>query len=200
MPVLSGRDLAFGAINGSIFGLMFSFVLRNFEVALNPLLSIIVFSLLAVFGIYIGYLLSKWKTFFFQLAKFSAVGATNFSIDTGIFNLLMYVTQISVGNNIDFFKGIAFLVATINSYFWNKHWSFTKKDSTSSKKEFLLFLSISIIGAVINIGIVHTFVNIIGTPSTGISSKLWANIASVVATFIVLIWNFLGYKFLVFKK
>lgn len=196
---LEMRDLVFGAINGAIFGLMASFVAKNFSYSINPLLPTIAFSLLAVFGVYVGYLLSKWKNFFFQLAKFAAVGAANFSIDFGVYNALMYFTQINVGNGIDIFKGIAFLVAVTNSYFWNKHWSFSKKDSTSSKKEFGLFLFVSVIGAILSIGIVHIFVNVMGNPAT-ISPKLWANLANVGATLVVLAWNFLGYKFIVFKK
>lgn len=198
-PTLEQRDLFYGAINGAVFGLMASFVAKNLGYSLSPLLPVLVFSLLAVFGVFVGYLLSKWKPFFFQLAKFAAVGAANFSIDFGVYNALMYATQINMGNGIDAFKGISFLAAVTNSYFWNKHWSFSKKDSTASEKEFTLFLGVSVIGAVLSIGIVHLFVNVLGA-HFGLSPKLWANVANVGATVIVLMWNFLGYKFFVFKK
>jgi putative flippase GtrA len=196
---LQSRDLVFGAINGAVFGLMASFVAKNFGYVVNPVVPLITFSLLAVIGIFIGYLLSKIKPFFFQLAKFGAIGAANFSIDFGVYNILIFLTHINTGTGIDVFKGIAFLGAVTNSYFWNKHWSFSKKDSTSSEKEFALFLSVSVVGAILSIGMVHILVNTIGSPS-GVSPNAWANLANVGATLIVLMWNFLGYKFIVFKK
>jgi putative flippase GtrA len=58
---------------------------------------------------------------------------------------------------------------------------------------------VSIIGALINSGIVFaisTFVD----PMFGLSQAVWVNAAKVVATGISLIWNFLGYKFIVFKR
>lgn len=196
---LESRDLVFGAVNGAVFGLMASFVARNLGYPINPLIPLLGFSLLAVFGIYVGYVLSKWKPFFFQLAKFGAVGVANFSIDFGVLNLLMYVTQTTTGNIIDVFKGVAFLGAVTNSYFWNKYWSFAKKEKTNTHSEFFLFLGVSIGGAVLSIGMVHFMVNVIGAPDS-LSPALWANIANIGATVLVLAWNFLGYKFLVFKK
>lgn len=193
------RDLSYGAINGAIFGFMSSFVLKNLGINVSPLLPLVAFSFLAVFGVYVGAVLARWKPFFFQLAKFAAVGSANFSIDFGIYNAFMLVTQVHAGSGIDIFKGIAFMGAVVNSYFWNKHWSFAKKDSASSEKEFSLFLGVSVIGAILSVGIVHLFVNIIGSP-VGFDPKKWANIANVGATVVVLIWNFLGYKFFVFKK
>lgn len=197
---LTSRDLVFGAINGAVFGLMASFVAKNLGHTLSPVISFLGFSILAVVGIYIGYLLSKVKPFFFQLAKFAAVGAANFSIDFGVYNLLILFTQVNTGLGIDLFKGISFLAAVTNSYFWNKHWSFSKEDSNSSEKEFVLFLTVSVIGAVLSIGMVHVLVNIIGSPASNISANMWANIANIAATLVVLMWNFLGYKYIVFKK
>lgn len=202
---LQFRDLLFGAINGAIFGLMAYFMAKNFTLPsllsfINiPLISITVFALLAVIGIYVGYLLSKIKHFFFQFAKFGSIGVANFSIDFGVLNILMFLTQINTGIGIDIFKGLAFFAAVTNSYFWNKHWSFSEKSSATPKKEFTLFFLVSVIGAILSIGIVHILVNTIGYPPT-FSPNAWANIANVVATLVVLIWNFLGYKFIVFKK
>lgn len=194
------RDLVFGAINGAIFGLMASFVAKNFDYAINPLIPLITFSLLAVIGIYVGFLLSKIKSFLFQLAKFGAIGAANFSIDFGVYNILIYLTHINTGTSIDIFKGIAFFAAVTNSYLWNKHWSFSQKNSNSSEKEFSLFFLVSVIGAILSIGIIHILVNILGSPSFISSLNIWANIANIFATLVVLSWNFLGYKYIVFKK
>jgi putative flippase GtrA len=87
----------------------------------------------------------------------------------------------------------------INSYVWNKFWSFDKKSADNLGKEFTQFLIISSIGLLLNVGITAFVVNIIGAP-TGFSEKAWANVGGLTASVLVLTWNFVGYKFFVFKK
>jgi len=41
-------------------------------------------------------------------------------------------------------------------------------------------------------------VNIVG-PQFGLNAKIWANMGAVAGTLFVMVWNFLGYKFIVFK-
>ncbi|QQS61043.1 MAG: GtrA family protein [Candidatus Moraniibacteriota bacterium] len=198
---LSLKDLIFGGINGGIFGLMAVFTLKNFNSPLteNPLLILIGFTLFSVLGIAIGYLLSRYiANFFFQLAKFGAVGAANFSIDFGVLNLLILVSHISNGIGFTGFKAISFVVAVINSYFWNKFWSFESKNTKKMENEFSQFLMVSFIGALLNVGISHLMVNVIGSGT--MNSIVWANISAAIASIAVISWNFFGYKFFVFKK
>jgi hypothetical protein len=42
-------------------------------------------------------------------------------------------------------------------------------------------------------------VNIVG-PKFGISESTWPTIGALVGTFLVLTWNFIGYKLIVFKR
>jgi putative flippase GtrA len=198
---LSRNDLLFGAINGAMFGAMAAIILANYNaLSVHPILIFLFFVILATIGIGIGWLLSRlFASFFFQLAKFGAVGAANFSVDIGVLNLLMLLTQIASGPFFTLFKAISFVAAVTNSYFWNKHWSFGDKSRNDIQKEFSQFFLVSVIGALINISTSHILVNIIG-PLGGINEKLWATLAAAIAAVIVLSWNFLGYKFIVFKN
>lgn len=65
--------------------------------------------------------------------------------------------------------------------------------------EFLTFVVVSIIGALINAGIL-TFGTKTLEPQFGLSQELWTNLIKAGATAISLIWNFAGYKVLVFKR
>lgn len=198
---LTVRDLIFAAINGAFIGILAPFIFSNLSVSLPvpieffaPLLA-----LLSALGIAVGYVLSKFRGFFFQLSKFGLVGVTNTVIDLGIYNLFIFISDVSSGYLIAVFKSFAVLAAIINSYIWNKFWSFEHKDTGNVGEEFMQFLLVSLIGLLLNVGITSLVVNVIGAPA-GMSEKAWANVGGLTASILVLTWNFIGYKFFVFKK
>jgi putative flippase GtrA len=197
---LNPKDILFGAVNGAIFGLMSPFILKSFDfLPASEFLFFFGFSALAAVGIAVGILLSRISETFFQLAKFGCVGAANFAIDLGVMNLLIFTTGITNGIIVDLFKAVSFSVAVTNSYFWNKHWSFSNRNVSNPEKEFSQFFFISVAGACINVGIASFFTNFIG-PQGGISAAAWPNIGAGVGAIAVLAWNFLGYKFIVFRQ
>lgn len=134
-----------------------------------------------------------------QAIKFVLVGTSNTLVDLGVLNLLIFTSGITAGLGYSLFKGISFTVAVINSYFLNKFWTFKGLGSGKAPKEFTQFLIVSIIGFGINVGIASLVVNAVG-PQFGIGDKFWANVGAVCATFAAMTWNFLGYKFIVFKN
>jgi putative flippase GtrA len=138
----------------------------------------------------------------FQAGKFVIVGIVNTLIDFGVLNLLMYLTNITSGIGYAAFKGISFLVAVTNSYFMNKFWTFKSTGQERKGKEFLQFFAVSCVGFAINVGVASLVVNVISKsfPGLGFSAKFWANIGALAATFCAMAWNFVGYKFIVFKK
>ncbi|MCH8987154.1 GtrA family protein [Patescibacteria group bacterium] len=131
---------------------------------------------------------------FVQIAKFLLIGGFNTLIDLGVLNILILATGITSGLGFSLFKGTSFLAAVLNSYFWNKRWTFR-----SQKDVFLQFFTISAIGFVLNVGAASLVVNVL-TPQFGLSEQLWANVGAITGTLVVMTWNFLGYKFIVFKK
>jgi len=135
----------------------------------------------------------------YQIVKFGLVGALNTFIDFGILNGLILLTSVATGVYFSVFKAISFLFAAVNSYFWNKHWTFEKKDSVFASGEFTKFMAVTFVGFLLNVGTASLVVNVIG-PQYGIGENLWANIGAFMATFIGFAWNFVGSKFIVFKK
>ena len=91
---------------------------------------------------------------------------------------------------------MSFIIANVNSYFWNKHWTFSSGKSATAG-EFGKFFTVSVIGFAVNVGAASFIVNVIAAPA-GFSPAMWANVGAVVATLAALAWNFLGYKFIVF--
>lgn len=131
---------------------------------------------------------------FRQVIKFVIVGVGNTLVDLSVLNLLIFLTNATSGVPFIFFKTISFLVAVTNSYIWNRRWTFR-----SDKQVFIKFLLISAVGLLLNVGSASFLVNIVG-PQFGLSAKIWANIGAACGTLVVMTWNFLGYKFVVFRK
>jgi len=186
---------------GEIVAIFLSFVLRGLEVVFPVPISYLFFSLpiLAAIAVFIAYLIGKKIPIIFQFAKFLTVGLANTAVDFGVLNFLMWTTKIYSGKNIILLNSISFLIAVIHSYLWNKLWTFKAKEKTAVAKQFLQFLIISIIGTLLNSGIVYIITTWL-SPAAGLSSVSWANAAKLLATGASLVWNFVGYKFIVFKK
>lgn len=192
-------DIIASLILGGIIGLFLAFILQGFGFGgFSPWILILILPILAVIGTFIGELIGKKIPIILQLIKFAMVGFANTAVDFGILNLLMGMTGIYSGKNIFFLNSISFIVAVIHSFFWNKFWTFKVK-KTEATKEFLQFLIVSIVGLLINGGIVYMITTWL-KPMFGMSDAIWANAGKIVATVVSLIWNFIGYKYIVFKK
>jgi len=138
----------------------------------------------------------------FQFLKCGVVGILNTAVDFAVLNALMYITGITSGSKYTLFTGVAFCFAVTNSFIWNKNWTFKSKTKNSEElfKQICVFVLISAVaGLVIKTSTANFVVNIMG-PQWGIKSALWANIGNASAVFLTVVWNFIGYKFIVFKK
>lgn len=135
----------------------------------------------------------------YQFTKFLLVGGLNFLIDLGTLNLCIHLTGISQGFYANVFKAIAFLVAVTFSFFWNKFWTFSALSTEGTGRQFAQFFIVTGIGFFINVG-TFAFLNDWVGPQAAISATTWASVAAAGAAVVGLIWNFSGYKFLVFRR
>ncbi|MDO8572397.1 MAG: GtrA family protein [bacterium] len=134
-----------------------------------------------------------------ELIKFICVGLLNTAVDLAVLNVLFFVfIGGAQGWLYIVFKSASFLVAVINSFFFNKYWVFAKRGSPEIK-ESALFLSISTVGLFINVGISSVAFFIL-THILDVSPGLAANIGALFGSGAIFLLNFIGYKFIVFKK
>jgi putative flippase GtrA len=115
-----------------------------------------------------------------QFMRFGVVGFSSFLIDTGVFMLLTRLGG-------DYFlhaktqaKFISFCVAATNSYIWNRCWTFRSRDPNRRRQLFQFFIVVGI-GAALNGGIFHVLYD---------GMHIYDLIALVIATGIVMCWNF----------
>lgn len=140
-----------------------------------------------------------------QFFRFAIIGVINTGVDLLVLNLLMIIFDQRDGIYFTMFKTVSFAIAVISSYFLNKYWAFEDKNKKEETKKFSQFIAVSIVGALINVGIASLVVSLrpdafITAISVDTFNTYWANFAALCGTAIGLIWNFLGYKFIVFKK
>ncbi len=152
-----------------------------------------------VIGIHLGRFLGQRWPIFHNFARFVAIGFNNFAIDFAVLNLLVLTTHITQGVYFSAFKTAAFLVALINSYIWNKYWTFDAGQSGGGGGEVFKFVIVVGVSLLINVGISSLIVNYI-PPAFGMTAVLWLNVASVIAVAIGLFWNFIGMRLIVFNK
>ena len=201
------KDCYFALIIGELDALIIMFLARNFSEQLAQIpyaqgvISYIwlILPALAFLGIIVADFLSRWLKVLWQLAKFLLVGTSNVFVDLGVLGLLQFVTGIASGYWYSVFKAASSLVSIFNSYLWNKFWSFEQKDNSEATKEAVKFFAVALCGILVNNFIASYLVNVLG-PQGGLSKQGWGIIAGVVAAIIVFVWDFVGYKFFVFKK
>lgn len=126
------------------------------------------------------------KPIFRQFVKFGVVGLSSFIIDAGIY----FIETRFFGIYYIVAKGASFIISVINSYIWNRRWTF-RSENKEKAQEFIKFLTVAGIGFGLNVSIMFLAV-----------SKLhWPDYYGLVlATAIVTIWNFTINKLWIFKN
>ncbi len=135
-----------------------------------------------------------------EAVKFLATGVTNTAVDFAVLNLCIVFFGITQGDpKYLVFKALSYIVASTNSFFLNKLWVFKNKEKADTK-QVGSFAVVSGIGLILNTGI-SLLVFYAGTHFFADHSvQLWANIGAICGTALVLFFNFVAYKFIVFNK
>ncbi len=133
----------------------------------------------------------------YTFIKFFSVGVLNTIIDFFVLNICIFLFGTGAhGGLFVLFKSISFIAAVANSYVLNKWWVF-EHDTKIGLKEPVLFFIISAVGFWINVSLSFTIFTLFVQK---VSPQLAANVGALVGTCVVFAWNFIGYRFFVFKK
>ena len=196
-------DLILSSITGIGVGFLFLWILSNSAFS-SPLLWLlpIIFLVLAVFGIWIASLIGKKFLFIYQLAKFALIGACFAIFDLIIFNALVRWFGISQEDNYLVYSllvGVSFVISTSAKFAADKYWAFEKSGSKGAGVEFGAFFAVTLVSGLIQIVIASLIFKAV-PPVAGMNIVAWGNVGKIVGIVFASAWNFVGYKFFVFKK
>ncbi|MFI0513820.1 GtrA family protein [Streptomyces sp. WSLK1-5] len=125
-----------------------------------------------------------------EAAKFGAVGGAGLLVNLLVFNLVRHVTDLPVVRA----SVIATVVAIIFNYIGFRYFTYRDRDKSGRTKELTLFLLFSVVGLVIENGILYT-----ATYAFGWDSPLQSNIFKFVGIGIATLFRFWSYRSWVFK-
>ncbi len=124
-----------------------------------------------------------------RFLKFAVVGTIGFIIDFGLLTLLKEVFGLhtAVANT------ISFCAAVVSNFTLNRYWTYPDSRSKRLRAQLGQFLIVSVVGLLLNDAIVilleHPFQALLDTSLTSLPLSGYIP-AKVVATIVVLFWNF----------
>ncbi|MFI6440828.1 GtrA family protein [Streptomyces sp. NPDC050759] len=125
-----------------------------------------------------------------EVAKFGAVGGAGLLVNLVVFNLVRHVTELPVVRA----SVVATVVAIVFNYIGFRYFTYRDRDKSGRTKELTLFLLFSVVGLVIENGILYA-----ATYTFGWDSPLQSNIFKFVGIGIATLFRFWSYRSWVFK-
>ena len=211
---LTRRDYFFSFAAGTLIGLLILPILKTAKPVVFESYALLVFFFFLIatpLGIIVANFIGRKIAAIWQIAKFGVIGVLNTLVDLGLLAAITFAFKqyfeinssdlVVTGFILTFyslFKASSFIVANVNSYFWNKYWTFEANNSQKKPTEFIQFFVVSLIGLAINVLVASLFVKL--APFGTINSDQIGLLGGAAGSISGLAWNFIGYKFIVFKK
>ncbi|WP_338897889.1 GtrA family protein [Streptomyces sp. TG1A-60] len=125
-----------------------------------------------------------------EVAKFGAVGGAGLLVNLAVFNLVRHTTDLQVVRA----SVIATVVAIAFNYVGFRHFTYRDRDKGGRTREMSLFLLFSVVGLVIENGVLYT-----ATYGFGWDSPLQSNIFKFLGIGIATLFRFWSYRTWVFR-
>lgn len=132
-----------------------------------------------------------------QLLRFCLVGGLNTFVDVLVFNLLMLGLPTQDNGLLVIYNSLAYMVGAVNSFCWNKLWTFQHRSSTTHS-QLARFALITSLGILCNDAFLWLATTLLA--SFSLTSFLWLNLAKISAIAGSVSVSYLGMRLSVFPK
>lgn len=147
-----------------------------------------------------------------QFLKFATVGAMNTAIDWSLAFFLTFYTPLPrvLGTGLVSLTGVPIRpevaavwltkllssgTATINSFIWNRRWTFRVRGKQARARQFAKFVTVNVIGMLLN----STITTLLLRPFLPEPPRIAFLACQATATALVLFWNFFANKYWTFR-
>lgn len=137
-----------------------------------------------------GALLGRVGRLWREVAKFGAVGGAGLLVNLLVFNLVRHVTDLQVVRA----SVIATVVSIVFNYIGFRYFTYRDRDKSGRTKELTLFLLFSVVGLVIENGVLY-----LATYGFGWDSPLQSNVFKFLGIGIATLFRFWSYRTWVFR-
>ena len=138
-----------------------------------------------------------------RFAKFAIVGFSGLAIDI----VLLNVFERTFGLAVPVAVALAFVVAAVNNFVWNRLWVYPESRSQRKRKQLPIFLAVNAAGLLINEVIFALFQTPITSlmlvvPITFVATHyqgIGLNVTKIIAAVVVMFWNFVVNRLVTFR-
>ena len=139
----------------------------------------------------------RWITPLWQIVRFGIVGVLNTTVDIIALNILLWRFPTHDANLLLFYNSIAYILGALNSFGFNKYWTF-KHNQAVTGSEIFRFAIVNIIGILCNDGIIWSVASILHAVIA--NHILWANASKGCAIIGTASVSYLGMRLWVFSR
>src|SRR3990167_5586210 len=183
--MITKKDYWIGAVVGFFTGLLALVMAFYLEISFpyKEAAFLVGVPVFFAFGVWLGGFLGRYYPFFEQFGKYVTAGFLSTLIDFTTLNVVSNLTGITAGIVVGWVNMPGFIIAVFNGLF----------------SDFPKFLAITVGGLILNTVSIIIITTYIPAPAYFTPGR-WLNLAKVLASILVIIWNFTGFKFIVFRK
>jgi putative flippase GtrA len=132
----------------------------------------------------------RFQVLVHEVAKFGVVGLIGFVVQLGVQNALHSGAGVGAITAVI----IGYIVATVVTFFGNRHWAFKHRKGKGLRHETIVFVLLNVVGIVIQVGIVD-----IAYYGLGYKDGLSYNIATIIGIGLATLFRLYAYRKFVFS-
>jgi putative flippase GtrA len=134
-----------------------------------------------------------------RFSKFTVVGFFNALVDIGTLNLFLWLASTRDPAVLALYNGVALVLANVNSYVWNKRWTFRTRAKRRDLRQRMLFTMQALFNLFVSNALFFALVHTV-LVYTDVPAYLAGNVAKIISVVVASTISFFVLRYLVFSQ